>query len=54
MEIKQFSSYYESDFDVQDDYQLQSFANEVSNNGTVEPDGGKGKVKHLLFLVCSK
>ena len=51
MEIKQLSSYYKRDQDVQNDYQLQSFANEVSNNGTVKPDGGKGKV--IFFVLFS-
>ena len=50
MEIKQISSYYKSDQDVQDDYQLQSFANEISMNGTVKPDGGKEKVKYFLLF----
>ena len=37
-------SYYSSDEDVKNDDQLQSFANEISADGTVAPDGGKGKV----------
>ena len=43
------SRYYECDEDVQSDYELQNFMNEVSADG-VGIDGGNGNVRKAKFL----
>ncbi|XP_047133086.1 polyunsaturated fatty acid 5-lipoxygenase isoform X1 [Hydra vulgaris] len=45
--IKVVNLYYKDNKDVINDVELQSFANELSIDGTVKPDGGKGKVKRF-------
>ena len=44
-------SYYSKDEAVETDGELQSFANELSIDGKVKPDGGKGKVVSLINLT---
>ena len=44
-------SYYKSNHDVQNDPELQAFANEVSAEGKLPPDGGDGKVWTLIPIL---
>ena len=43
-------SYYHTDLDVQNDSEIQAFANEISSEGTGK-DGGRGKVNELKFFA---
>ena len=47
-----FLRYYDNDRDVQEDSELQAYANELSINGT-GPNGGIGRVSVISWLVGS-